>query len=89
MPGSPLRAGLTAVWLCFSAIYSRGDARDRCRRWSPLVVIAAILPPALMIAFPAALIEGRTNPETGESWLLFGGAARAINLVVLIGTVLF
>jgi putative PEP-CTERM system histidine kinase len=86
--GLAVKGGLTAVWLCFSAIYSRGDAKESLRRWSPLVILAAILPPALMIAFPAALIESRANPETGESWLLFGAAAKAINLVVLIGTVL-
>ena len=85
--GLAVKGGLTAVWLCFSAIYSRGDAKESLRRWSPLIILTAILPPALMIAFPQALVEGRTNPETGELWLLFGGAAKAINLVLLIGTV--
>lgn len=86
--GLAVKGGLTAVWLCFSAIYSRGDARESLRRWSPLIILAAILPPTLMLAFPAALVEARTNLETGELWLAFGGAAKAINLIVMIGTVL-
>jgi putative PEP-CTERM system histidine kinase len=86
--GLAVKGGLTAVWLCFSTIYSRGDAKQSLRRWSPLIILSAILPPALVLAFPGALIQGRTNPETGESWLVFGGAARIINLIVLIGTVL-
>jgi putative PEP-CTERM system histidine kinase len=86
--GLAVKAGLTTVWLCFSAIYSRGDARESLRRWSPLIILAAVLPPALMFALPAALVEVRTNPETGELWVAFGSAAKVINLIILVGTVL-
>jgi putative PEP-CTERM system histidine kinase len=86
--GLGVKGAITAIWLCFSVVYSRGDARQSLRRWSPLIILAVILPPALIFGFPTALVEGRTNPETGESWLFFRTAANIINLIVLIGTVL-
>jgi len=86
--GLAVKGAMTAVWLCFSVVYSRGDARQSLRGWAPLIVIAVLLPPVLMLAFPGAMVAARTNPETGESWLQFLWAARLINLTVLVGTIL-
>jgi putative PEP-CTERM system histidine kinase len=85
--GLGVKTALTTIWLCFSVVYSRGNARESLRRWMPLIALAAILPLASAILLPAELIVTRSQPENGEVWLQFGAAAKIINGIVLLGTI--
>src|ERR687885_140025 len=38
------RAFVSAIWLCFSVTYSRGNARSSLKTWSPVIALAALLP---------------------------------------------
>jgi putative PEP-CTERM system histidine kinase len=83
-----IKAALTAAWLCFSVVYSRGDARQSLRR-SWLVIFAMLaLPLGAMALFPGSLIEALPVTESPEFWLKFRPGAKFVNVSLLIGTVL-
>jgi len=86
--GLGFKTVLTAIWLCFSTVYSRGDAGQSLRRWRLLIALVVAVPLASVILFPDSLVEARTISDTGDVWLRFGTAAKIINGTVLVGTIL-
>jgi len=80
---------LFGVWLCFSLTYSRGNYREFLARARPVLVAAFLLPLFLLPALHAPLIRvlSLTPPAQGW-WLGFGGAAKILNALILVGTVL-
>ncbi len=85
--GLGVKASLTTLWLCFSVVYSRGNARASFRRWIPLIAGAAMVPLGAALLLPYELIDARAH-ESGQVWLHFGMAAKVINGTILLGTIL-
>jgi putative PEP-CTERM system histidine kinase len=82
-------ACLPGIWLCFSLTYSRKDYREFLVRWRLLLVAAFLVPILIAVGFRAELLHILPAAESRQiSWLSFGGAAEALNVVLLIATVL-
>ncbi len=80
---------LPGIWLCFSLTYSRRDWRRFLGTWRLLLAAAFLLPVAVSIGFRAELLHVLSQSESGQvSWLGFGGAAKALNVLLLIASVL-
>ena len=80
---------LPGIWLCFSLTYSRRDYREYLVRWRLLLAAALLLPVALSVGFRAELLHVLPQAESGQvSWLSFGGVAKALNMLLLVTTVL-
>ncbi len=83
------KAFLPGVWLSFSVIYSRGNSREWLARWRLALIMAFVVPIGLAIANGSELLEPLSFPDhPGEWWLRFTTAAKIINGVLLISTVL-
>jgi hypothetical protein len=83
-----IKVFLTSIWLCFSVVFSRGSARESFRRWLPVIALSVGLPITLMLVFPDNLIQAMAQLDSGEPWLKFLPAAKAVNLILLMGAVL-
>ena len=83
-----IKVFLTSIWLCFSVVYSRGSAQESFRRWLPVITISVVLPITLMLLFPDNLIQAMARHDSSEPWLKFWPAAKAANLILLMGAVL-
>jgi putative PEP-CTERM system histidine kinase len=86
--GLGVKSLLPGIWLCFSVTYSRGDAEESLKKWRWIIALSFLIPIAVLAGFQDRLIETATLPETGELWLSFLPAAKVLNVVALIGTVL-
>lgn len=75
-------------WLCFSLIYSRGNASEFLARWRWLIVLAVLLPPAVVIAGRANLIGLAGSDPAAGLLVIFGGPARLLSGLVLVFSVL-
>ena len=82
------------VWLLFSLTYSRGNYREFLIRWRPILVAAFLLPVvvALTLASHFQLVGIQSEVESVEPiggwWLTFSGAAKVLNGVFLVSSVL-
>jgi putative PEP-CTERM system histidine kinase len=87
------RSFVPGVWLFFSLTYSRGNYREFLARWRFVVVAFFLLPVAvLVLGFYAELVYVKSSIEPievgGGWWLSFGSAAKALNGLFLVATVL-
>ena len=80
---------LPGIWLCFSLTYSRRDWRLFPVRWRLLLAAAFLFPIVLSVGFRSELLHLLPEPDSGPvSWLSFGAAAKALNILLLIASVL-
>ena len=80
---------LPGIWLCFSLTYSRRNWREYLVRWRLLLAAAILLPVAVSVGFRAELLRLLPQADSGQvSWLSFGGAAKALNILLLIASLL-
>jgi putative PEP-CTERM system histidine kinase len=80
---------LPAIWLCFSLIYSRGNSREFLAKSRLLLLAALLLPVGVALVFREQLAPIFPNAEEGgDWWIRFHGAAKTLNGLLLIGTVL-
>ena len=80
---------LPGIWLWFSLTYSRRSRRRFFGRSRLLLTLAFLLPVAVTIEFRAELLHVLSQSESGQvSWLGFGGAAKGLNVLLLIASVL-
>ena len=86
--GLTAKSLLAAIWLCFSLTYSRGDAAESLKKWRWVIALSFLAPIGILAAFYNQLIEAGHLPTTGELWLSFLPAAKTLNAIALIGTVL-
>jgi putative PEP-CTERM system histidine kinase len=80
---------LPGIWLCFSLTYSRGNYREFLTKSRFLLVATFLLPLLLLPALQAPFIQVLAyRPPAQGWWLEFGGAAKILNALILISTVL-
>jgi putative PEP-CTERM system histidine kinase len=80
---------LPGIWLCFSLTYSRRDCRVFLVKWRLLLAAAFLLPVVASVGFRLELLHLLPEGESGRlSWLSFGVAAKALNILLLIASVL-
>jgi putative PEP-CTERM system histidine kinase len=80
---------LPGMWLSFSLTYSRRDWRIFPLRWRLLLAAAFLFPVALSVGFRSELLHFTPESESGQvSWLSFSGVAQALNILLLISSVL-
>jgi hypothetical protein len=75
---------VTAVWLAFSLVYSRGDYRKSLARWRIPLAIVALLPIGLSLAFRQQLIEVAPGDEMQ---MRFGAMGKPLNVTLLVASV--
>jgi putative PEP-CTERM system histidine kinase len=80
------KACLPGVWLCFSVTYSRGNYREWLARWRWVLIAALLLPIGLAVGSRGELLLVAMNPDGW--WLKFGGAAKVLSGLLLLGFVL-
>jgi putative PEP-CTERM system histidine kinase len=81
-----VKAAIPGVWIAFSGCYSRGDGASYLKRWKWLLLGGTILPVAFAIAFQSELFV--IEPiSSGDSWLHFTLAGKALNGFLLLGAV--
>jgi putative PEP-CTERM system histidine kinase len=85
--GFTVKAVATGIWICFSAVYARGEARASLRRTWLLALAISLFPMVVLAISPGNLIEAAPLPETGGVWLKFLPGAQVINGAFLIGCV--
>ena len=83
-----LKAFLIAIWLAFAVTYSRGDAGESFRRWRILIAVVCLAPVAALLGFRGRLIEVSLRPNLIDLWISFLTAGKAVNVIILVGTVL-
>lgn len=80
---------LPGTWLCFSLSYSRGNAAEFLRRWRLVIIAAFVLPVAIAAGFRSELIEVvRLSTDSDAWWVRFGPAAKVLNGLLLVASVL-
>jgi len=80
---------LPGTWLVFSLTYSRGDQRQFVARWRLAVLALFLVPAGLAIGFRAELIEVLPHLDPDKMWWFrLGGAAKAVEILLLVGAVL-
>jgi putative PEP-CTERM system histidine kinase len=78
-----------SVWICFSLTYSRGNYREFLARWRPILVVAFLLPVAVLFELRSKLVDVLPYLGPGQGWWLsLSGPAKAFNVFFLIATVL-
>lgn len=80
---------LPGFWLCFSFTYSRGNYKEFLTRWRFVLAAAFLVPIGLAVGFRAELLRVVLRDQTsGLWWLGLGGPSKALNVLLLIATVL-
>lgn len=84
-----MKSFLPGIWLCFSLTYSRGNYREFLARSRLVIVVAFLLPLALLPALRTPFIDVIAYGSPAQGWWLdFGGAAELLNALILISTIL-
>jgi putative PEP-CTERM system histidine kinase len=84
-----MKSFLAGIWLCFSLTYSRGNYREFLARSRLVLVLAFLLPLALLPALRMPFIDVVAYPSAAQGWWLdFGRAAELLNALILISSVL-
>ncbi len=87
--GLLVKSLLTAVWLCFSLTYARGNYREFLTRSRLVLVAAFLLSVALLPALSAPFVGILAfAPPAQGWWIAFGRPASALNVILLIFTIL-
>jgi putative PEP-CTERM system histidine kinase len=81
------KALLPGVWLAFSLSYSRGSYREFLRSWRAALVFALLVPPGIALLFFRTLLVPLSGPDAA-AWLLISPAAKLLNALLLVGTLL-
>jgi len=80
---------LPGIWLCFSLTYSRGNPREFLTKSRLLLLAAFLLPLGVALVFQEQLASVLPyNQSDGSWWVSFHGAAKTLNGLLLIATVL-
>jgi putative PEP-CTERM system histidine kinase len=80
---------LPGIWLCFSLTYSRGSPREFLAKSRLLLLAAFLLPVGVALVFQEQLAPVLPyNQSDGSWWVSFHGAAKTLNGLLLIATVL-
>ena len=80
---------LPGIWLCFSLTYSRGNPREFLAKSRLLLLAAFLLPVGVALVFQEQLAPVLPyNHSGGSAWVSFHGAAKTLNGLLLIATVL-
>ena len=80
---------LPGIWLCFSLTYSRGNPREFLARSRLLLLAAFLLPVGVALVFQEQLAPVLPYNQSGGSWWVsFHGAAKTLDGLLLIATVL-
>jgi putative PEP-CTERM system histidine kinase len=80
---------LPGIWLCFSLTYSRGNPREFLAKSRLLLLAAFLLPLGVALVFQEQLASVLPyNQSDGSWWVSFHGAAKTLNGLLLIATVL-
>ena len=80
---------LPGIWLCFSLTYSRGNPREFLAKSRLLLLTALLLPVGVALVFQGQLAPVLPYNQSGGSWWVsFHGAAKTLNGLLLIATVL-
>ena len=80
---------LPGIWLCFSLTYSRGNPRGFLVKSRLLLLAAFLLPVGVALVFQEQLAPVLPyNQSDGSWWVNFHGAAKTLNSLLLIATVL-
>jgi putative PEP-CTERM system histidine kinase len=75
---------LPGFWLAFSLMFARGDAAENLRRWMWFLIVAFVIPPAVMAGAIGPVLE---HVVVGEGDVfLFSSAGKACLMLVLILT---
>lgn len=76
-------------WLGFSLIYARGNAADFVRHWRWVLIVAIVVPLALMVGAAGVLLEYSAN-ENGEAirFLVAGKAWLMLVLLLTLGVLI-
>ena len=83
------KSTLPGIWFCFSLSYSRGDAREFLTKSRYLLLAAFLLPIGISVVFQEQLAPVLPYSSSSESWWIgLHGAARMLNGLLLITTVL-
>jgi putative PEP-CTERM system histidine kinase len=77
---------LAGVWLCFSLTYSRGNYREFLKHSRLLLIAVFLLPACLLPALSTPFIGVAISD--GQWWLQFGRAAKVLNGLLLISSIL-
>lgn len=72
------------VWLAFSLMYARGNAAEHVRRWMWILMVAFVVPPAVVAGAIGPVLEHSVGEE-GDVFL-FPAAGKACLMLVLILT---
>lgn len=77
------------TWLVFSLCYSRGNHREFLHRWWPVIGTAFLAPLGVLTVFYEQMVVNVQSLGPGGDWLIaFGGPAKALNIIYLLGAVL-
>jgi putative PEP-CTERM system histidine kinase len=80
---------LPGVWLWFALVYSRGNHQEFVARWRWGLVAGFALPLLVVLAAPAALLQGvQRSPDTGQWQVSLGWAGKSLHIFLLLGAVL-
>ena len=80
---------LPGIWLCFSLTYSRGNPREFLAKSRYLLLAAFLLPIGISVVFQKQLAPILSyNQSSGDWWVSLHGAAKTLNGLLLIATVL-
>ncbi len=84
------KAALPAIWLCFSLAYSRGNFREFLSKSRVLLLIAFVLPVAVLLVFreQIAPVFPPPGPDSESWWIHAHGAAKTLDCLLLLGAVL-
>lgn len=76
------------VWLCYSLTYSRGNSHEFLSKWRYVIAITTLLPISLAFGFHGYLLSISAAPEGEREVIRFTAAALALNVSLLVSTVL-
>jgi putative PEP-CTERM system histidine kinase len=80
---------LPGVWLVFSLSYSRGNAAEFLRRWRWVILLAVLLPVALVAGFGAQQMSGAARASDGSArFIALGWSGKAMQMALLAGMLL-
>lgn len=79
---------LPGIWLIFSLSYGRGNYREFLKRWRFALLLAFLLPVALVIVDQGKIIVAASQNNAGHWMLALGIPGIILNVLFLIGAVL-
>jgi putative PEP-CTERM system histidine kinase len=78
---------LIAIWLAFSLVYARGNAREFVTRWRLVLVTVLAVPVALAVFFPGDLLRYEQDAATHTWTIGLGLAGKFFCTLLLVGSI--